>query len=177
MKWLREDVVLLSSRRNGLDLLPDQVEELRTRLLAATCKIRELSKLKCYEPDFANLISIPGIGLITAMCLLTETDDVKRFKNEKQFASYLGLIPVCHSSGEKISNGEKTFRGNKQLGPSLVESSWIAIRYDRAMACAYGEYCKRMEPREAIIRIARKLANRIFMVLKTGKRYEFDRCH
>ena len=43
------------------------------------------------------------------MCLLTEIDDISRFRNEKQFASYLGLIPVSHSSGEKISNGEKKY--------------------------------------------------------------------
>ncbi len=58
----------------------------------------------------------------------------------------------------------------------LVESSWVIIRHDRVMATAYGEYCKRMKPQEAIIRIARKLSSRILNVLKNGKKYEYDRC-
>lgn len=177
MKWLREDVVLLSNSRNSLDLLLEQVELFRKNLLRATRQVRSLSREERYCGTYANLISIPGIGINTAMCLLTEIDDIFRFRNEKQFASYLGLIPVSHSSGEKISNGEKTFRGNKQIGPMIVESAWVTIQHDSVMAAAYGEYCKRMKPQEAIIRIARKLANRILSVLKSGKKYEYDKCH
>ena len=176
MDWLRTDVVLLSSSRNSLDMLLAQVDALRENLLEATRKIRMLSKTERYSAAYGNLLAMPGIGPITAMCMLTEIDDVNRFQNERQFASYLGLIPVCHNSGEKVSNGEKTFRGNKQIGSMIVESSWVSVRRDRAMAVVYSEYCRRMKPQEAIIRVARKLSNRIFMVLKTGKQYEYDKC-
>ena len=176
MDWLRTDVVLLSSSRNSLDMLLSQVDALRENLFEATRKIRILSKTERYAVAYGNLLAMPGIGPITAMCMLTEIDDINRFQNERQFASYLGLIPVCHNSGEKVSNGEKTFRGNKQIGPMIVESSWVSVRRDRAMAAVYSEYCRRMKPQEAIIRVARKLSNRIFMVLKTGKQYEYDKC-
>lgn len=177
MRWLREDVVLLSPTRKSLDLLLNQVELFRRNLLEATRQVRALSKTDRYVQVYQNLTSIPGIGMIVGMSLLTEIEDIRRFKNARQFASYLGLIPVSHSSGEKQSFGEKTFRGNKQLGPLLVESAWVTIRHDRAMASAYGEYCKRMKPQEAIIRIARKMSNRILSVLKSEKTYEYDRCH
>ena len=176
MKWLREDVVLLSSTRTSLDMLLDTVELLRKNLLSVTRQIRFLSRSERYANDFENLMSIPGIGLLVGMCLLTEIDDVRRFRNEKQFASYLGLVPMSHSSGEKICNGEKTFRGNKLLGLMLVESAWVTIQHDSIMAAAYGEYCKRMKGQKAIIRITRKLANRIFHVMKNGQKYEYDKC-
>ena len=176
MNWLREDVTLLSGSRASLDLLLEQVELFRKNLLKATRQVRALSRSERYCEIYGNLISIPDIGISTAMCLLTEIDDISRFRNEKQFASYLGLIPVSHSSGEKISNGEKTFRGNKQIGPMIVESAWVTIQHDSVMAAAYGEYCKRMKPQEAIIRIARKLSSRILTVLKKGKKYEYDKC-
>ena len=176
MKWLREDVVLLSSTRTSLDMLLDTVELLRKNLLSVTRQIRFLSRSERYANDFENLMSISGIGLLVGMCLLTEIDDVRRFRNEKQFASYLGLVPMSHSSGEKICNGEKTFRGNKLLGLMLVESAWVTIQHDSIMAAAYGEYCKRMKGQKAIIRIARKLANRIFHVMKNGQKYEYDKC-
>lgn len=175
MKWLREDVVLLSSTRTSLDMLLDTVELLRKNLLSVTRQIRFLSRSERYANDFENLMSISGIGLLVGMCLLTEIDDVRRFRNEKQFASYLGLVPMSHSSGEKICNGEKTFRGNKLLGLMLVESAWVTIQHDSIMAAAYGEYCKRMKGQKAIIRIARKLANRIFHVMKNGQKYEYDK--
>ncbi len=177
MRWLREEVTLLSPTRRSLDILLDQVTLFRESLLEVTRKVRTLSRSSRYSTGYDNLTSIPGIGLVTGMCLLTEIDDITRFHNEKQFASYLGLIPVCHGSGEKQGHGEKTFRGNKQIGPMIVESAWVAIRYDRAMAAAYGEYCKRMKPQEAIVRIARKLSNRILKVIRSGKKYEYDRCH
>ena len=102
----------------------------------------------------------------------TEIYDIKRFSNERQFASYLGLIPTCHSSGEKVSHGEKTYRGNKVIGPLITEASWVAIQKDQGLNAAYGYYCQRMKPHNAIIRIARKLSNIIFHVLKNNIRYE-----
>ena len=176
MSWLREDVVLLSSSRLGLDLLLDQVDLFRKSLLKANRLLRELSRNPIYAGRYSLLISIPGIGVNTAMCLLTEIDDISRFNNQRKFASYLGLVPTCHSSGEKSCNGEKTFRGNKKVGPMLVESAWIIIRHDSVMSAAYGEYCKRMKPQEAIIRIARRLANRVLNVLKSDEKYEYDKC-
>lgn len=176
IRWLKEDVSLLSSSRNTLDLLLEQVELLRSNLLKIDRQIRLMSRREPFAESYELLISIPGIGMMVAMSLLTEIDDIGRFHNEKQFASYLGLVPTCHSTGDKVNNGEKTFRGNKQLGPLIVESAWVMIRQDRTMGIAYGEYLKRMKPQEAIIRIARRLSNRILSILKSRKIYEYDKC-
>ncbi|WP_332456885.1 IS110 family transposase [Petrimonas sp.] len=100
-------------------------------------------------------MSIPEIGVLVSMCILTEVYDVNRFRNQREFAHYLGLIPTCYNSGDKKSNGEKTFRGNKQLGPMVVEASWKAIRSDIGLGMAFSSYLKRMKPQEAIIRIAK----------------------
>lgn len=172
IKWLKEDVKLLSSTRTSLDLLIGQVETMRKSLLEATRKMRELSRKERYAENYDLVVSIPGIGASVAMCILTEIYDISRFRNERQFASYLGLVPTSHSSGEKISHGEKTFRGNKKIGPQIVEAAWIAICRDNGLGCAYAAYKEKMTPQEAIIRIARKLSNIIFSVLKTKKKYE-----
>lgn len=119
--WLENEVSLLSSTRLSLDLLIDQVKLFRKNLLKATWMVRDLSKKPQYSRQYENLISIPGVGAVTAMCLLTEIGDVSRFHNQREFASFLGLIPSCHSSGENIINTEKTFRGNKHLGTLVVE--------------------------------------------------------
>lgn len=170
--WLEKEVVLLSDTRTSLDLLITQVKSIRRILLLATREVRELSRSERYRHDYKLLTSIPGIGINVAMTLLTEIGDFKRFRNEREFASYLGLVPTSHSSGGKVAHGEKTFRGNKKLGPQLIEASWVSIYRDRGLGCAYVGYKKRMEPQEAIVRVARKLSNIIFSVLKNGREYE-----
>ena len=175
MRWLHEDVRLLSSTRHTLDLLLEQVERLRVDILGVTRRMRLLSQTERYAARMSLLLSIPGIGLINAITLLTELESPDRFHSQRSFAGYLGLVPTCHDSGEKKQHGELTFRGNKRLRVLMVEGAWVAIRHDAALAAAYGNYRKRMEPQEAIIRIARKLSNRVFRVLKTGKKYEYER--
>ena len=171
IKWLQQDVQLLSQTRDSLDLLLEQVSIIRSTLLKANKKVRELSRSQSYRTKYELLTSVPGIGQQTAMALLTEIEDFGRFHNEREFASFLGLIPTCHSSGEKTTHGEKTFRGNKTIGPMVIEAAWISIRIDQGLSCAYVSYLQRMKSQEAIIRIARKLANINFSIMKTGIKY------
>lgn len=172
LHWLRNDVTLLSSSRVSLDLLIDQAIISRKGLLAANQEIRRLFKSPKYNERAECLCSVPGVGPICAMSLLTEIVDFNRFSNERQFASYLGLIPLCHSSGEHVLTGEKSFRGNKKLGPIIIEASWKAVISDENLAGAYMNYKKRgLKPQEAIIRIARKLSNIILSVMKSGQKY------
>ena len=171
IKWLKEDVRLLSSTRNSLDLLIRQVETIRMTLLEATKMMRNLSQTERYKRKFDLLMTVPGIGVAVSMCILTEVYDVKRFHNESQFAAYLGLIPTSHSSGDKVAHGEMTFRGNKQIGPMIIEAAWITICKDAGLGSLYLRYKERMKPQEAIVRIARKLSNIIYAILKNEKEY------
>jgi transposase len=124
-----------------------------------------------YLYNIALLRTIPGIGFITAITFLTEIEKIERFENVDHFAGFVGLIPSRHSSGEKDNNGEMTFRGQDALRKMLIESSWMAARFDPALNMSYHSYIRRMEPNKAVIRIARKLLNRIYFVLKNKKEY------
>ena len=171
INWLKQDATLMSGTRTSMDLLISQLERMRSAQLEANRELRRLSQTERYRQGHDLLCSIPGIGTVVAMTILTEVCDITRFSNERQFASWMGLVPTCHSSGEKVSHGEKTFRGNKQLGPALIEASWVAIKTDAGLAAAFGSLCRRMKRQEAIVRIARKLSNIIFAVLKNRTRY------
>lgn len=98
MRWLREDMHLLSSTWKTLDLLLDQMEHLRTDVLALTRKIHQLSRTELYANRMDLLFSVPGIGLINAISLFTELETPDRFHGQKSFASYLGLVFTCHDS-------------------------------------------------------------------------------
>ena len=172
MTWLRNDVRLLSSTRLSLDLLIRQVEVIRGTLLEATRELRRLSQTERYKHRCDLLMSIPGVGQQVTMCILTEVWDVNRFSNERKFAHYMGLVPTCHNSGLHKSNGEKTFRGNKNLGPMIIEACWVAIHRDLGLGACYAYHKKRMNPQKAIVRVARKMSNIIYSVLKNDKEYE-----
>ena len=175
MKWLREEVELLSEQKLSLLLLCDQVENTRKAILKVTREIRRLSTTDRYKENYDLLVTVPGLGLITSMSMLTELDnDIVRFPNERSFVSMLGLIPTCHDSGEKKVSGEKTNRGNKHLGPLIVEASWVAIYRDYQLGAYYSSCCQIMKPHKAIIKVARKLACRTYAVLKTKTKYELS---
>jgi transposase len=172
MKWLNEEVSLqYESGTQALKILIQEAGQQRTLLLEVERKIRLLSRSEKYAENMALLRTIPGIGLITAITFLTEIEKIERFENTDHFAGFVGLIPSRHSSGEKDNNGEITFRGQDTLRRSLIESSWIAARFDPALNMCYHGYVRRMEPNKAIIRIARKVLNRMYFVLKNKVEY------
>jgi len=171
LEWLKNIPMEYESGKSSLDLLIKGVEELRKLLLETNRKIRQLSCHRDYKENFELIDSIPGIGLVIGMTLLTEIEDIQRFNNIDQFASYVGLVPTCHSTSEKEQNGEITFRSNGLMREMLVESAWTISAKDPAMNLAFIKLCKRMEPNKAIIRIARKLLNRIYFVLKNKQKY------
>lgn len=172
IKWLQEEVTLLSGKNLSLNYLVGDLISQRNRLLEMNRDIRNLSRMAAYKDQYTNLMSIPGIGMITAMTILTEIIDRNRFSSQKKFISYLGLIPTMNNSGDTVKDGEITPRGNQKIRKMLIESAWTTIRYDRTMAADYLNYCLRMKKNQAIIRIARKLANRIWHVFKYNEKYK-----
>ena len=172
MTWLKEGVKLQSEYgTSSLHFLIAEVEIMRNLLLEVDKKIRELCCEDRYQKNVNLLVSIPGIGKVCAITLLTQLEHISRFKNTDSLASYVGLVPNFYSSGEKESIGEITFRGQKRLKTILVECAWMTIRCDSSLSTSYNAFCRRMEPNKAIIRMARKLLNRIYFVLKNEQRY------
>lgn len=166
MKWLNHEITLQhDSGTQTLRILVQEVEQQRTLLLEVLRKIRLLSLGEKYAKNMELLRSIPGIGFITSITFLTEIEKIERFENTDHFAGFVGLVPNRHCSGMKDNNGEMTFRGQAILKSALIESSWFAARYDPVLLNCYHTYIKRMEPNKAIIRIARKVLNRIYFVL------------
>ena len=147
--------------RGALDLALTEYLQIRRLVLDATRLIRELSRQLAYKEMVELLQSVPGIGLVNAMILLTEIQDMSRFSNLDKLCSYAGIVPDKSSSGEQESDKGITHRTNQYLRQALVESSWVIIRKDPAMLMLYKKYCQTMVPNMAIIKIARHLLSRL----------------
>lgn len=170
IKWLGE-VALGSSAKDALAVYLREMKHLLELESELNKKIKTLSKTHRYAERVRLLMSIPSIGLTSAMILLTEIGDINRFKTLKSLCSYFGLVPNIHSSGETHRVGRMTKRGNSYLKFILVECAWTAVRKDPALLAAYKSAIIKTEPNKAIIKVARKLLNRIRYVLKNKTEY------
>ena len=172
--WVKETTL---STHYGTGVLQNLLEHnllLRKNLLKITQEIRKASKDERYEKIFKLLTSIPGIGLVAAMTIISELEEIKRFVNLDKLCSYIGLVPTTNSTSDNEKTGRVTPRANRALRECIIESAWVAARMDPALSLSYNELCKRMKPNRSIIRIAKKLLNRVRYVLKTEAEYEYS---
>ena len=135
-------------------------------------QVKALALNDKYKQRVTWLMSIPGIGLQTAMILLTEIGDINRFPTLKELSAYFGLIPDCHDSGDTKRTGGNTKRGNVYLKYIIIEVSWMCIRYDSSLLLAYKSAVRTSDKNKAIVKVARKLLNRVRFVLKNKTNYQ-----
>ena len=171
-EWLESITLPFESAKSHLEAYLSSAKHYRSLLLRVTRQIRELSKSPEYKENVDLLMSVPGIGILTAMTVLLELENINRFENFSRLCSYVGLIPSTHSSGEKTVDTGITSRKNSRLRAALVESAWVAIRNDPALLASYQNLKKRIPGNRAIIRIAKKLLNRMLFVLRKREKYE-----
>ena len=136
-------------------------------LLRAHCR-------KYHSTDYYLLTSIPGIGGFLSAAILSECGDLRRFNNEKQFSSYIGVVPGIFNSGGSENNLGVTPRANAILRPYIIECAWIAIRKDPEIQAYYKKHFGK-DPKCIIIKVAHKMVKRILSVIKTGKPYQINR--
>jgi len=117
------------------------------------------------------LMTHPGVGAITALAYVLTIGDVARFQRGKQVASYLGLIPKEHSSGGKQRLGAISKQGNSFLRMLLVEATTTAIRLEEDMKKKYQHRCHFKLKGVAKVAAARKLAVRLYWMLRTNTAY------
>jgi transposase len=117
------------------------------------------------------LMTQPGVGPITALAFVVTLGDVRRFARGKQVASYLGLIPSEHSSSNRRRLGSISKQGNTFLRMLLVESAQSVNRLDEGFRKQYQHRCHRMKKSVAKVAAARKLAVRLFWMLRTNTAY------
>jgi transposase len=103
----------------------EEIRELETRI---TDTERQLEALARQVPLVERLRSIPGIGLLTATALVAFVTDIHRFATSRHFASYFGLTPKEHSSGQRRRMGRISKQGNAYLRTLLIHGSRSVLR-------------------------------------------------
>ncbi|MGH9328505.1 MAG: IS110 family transposase, partial [Terriglobia bacterium] len=146
----RQDLLQLLAQLNGW------IQELDQRLEQEGEK----------RPDVPRLQTHPGVGLLTALATVVVLGPVERFANGRKVASYLGLIPSEHSSGGRQHFGHLTKQGNRLMRFLLVEAAQSACRYDPELKQDYKRLAFRHGWAKARVAVARKLAIRLYIMLR-----------
>jgi transposase len=172
MNWLKELQIEHESLKQTLDNYIRIGELQRKELLSVNRQVRSLSQTDAYRGNYNLLISIPGIGFLTAMTFLAQIGDIRRFERLDDLCDYIGLVPMMHGSGDKMYTGKLINRGRKELKVMIIEAAWEAVRLDPALMARFNELARRMNKNKAIIRIARKLISRMRFVLMAQEPYK-----
>ncbi len=151
----RKDLFRIREMLNGqIDLLDQAVVEIAEK--------NEKARL---------LMTQPGVGPITSPAFVLTMGDVSRFQRGKQVASYLGLIPREYSSGGHQRFGSISKQGNRFIRMLLVEAAQGAVRCDPGFRNEYVHRCHRKPKGVAKVAAARKLAIRLYWMLRTNTGY------
>ncbi|MCL4328951.1 MAG: IS110 family transposase [Candidatus Thermoplasmatota archaeon] len=114
------------------------------------------------------LMTIPGINVYSAACIISEIDDIGRFGSKEKLASYAGLVPRQAQSGSVDRRGHITKHGPSMLRFILVNAAHSVIRYSRRMRSKYLSLVRRVGKYRAVVAIARHLLEVIYTML-TGR--------
>ena len=128
-------------------------------------EIADLEKILRREaqrgPDTRRLQTMPGIGPITAMAVEAFAPPMTTFKRGRDFAAWLGLVPVQHSSGGKQRLGRTSKMGQKDIRQLLIIGAMAVIQWASRRGAPEGTWLHRMMERKPLMLVAVALANKM----------------
>ncbi|MFP3040988.1 IS110 family transposase [Treponema primitia] len=128
------------------------------------------------DKQIERIMEVPGVGPVVSLAFVAFLGDGSRFENASQVSNYLGLVPRVDMSGTIVKYGGITKRGNKYLRSLLVQASWAVMRSKQGSALKeryeYMTVVKGLGKKKAIVAIARRLAELLWTLLRSGTDYE-----
>jgi transposase len=152
-------------RRNLLELL-DRLNPTIAELSQAI----EQEVEKC--PEARRLMTHPGVGPLTALGFVLIIGQAERFQCGKQVASYLGLVPLEESSGNRRRLGHITKQGSSMMRFLLVEAAQVTVRSLPEWRSTYLHLMMRRGRKTAKVAMARRLAVRLYWMMRKEWNYE-----
>jgi transposase len=119
-----------------------------------------------------GLMTHPGVGALTALAFVLIIGNAERFRCGKQIASYLGLVPLEKSSGNRRRLGHITKQGSSMLRFLLVEAAQVTVRSVPEWQSQYFHLMMRRGRKTAKVAMARRLAIRLYWMWRQGWEYE-----
>ncbi len=116
--------------------------------------------------------SFPGVGKILSALMALEIDTIERFPTAARFASYCGVVCSTYSSGGKTYHGGLIPSCNRYLRYALIEACWTAVSVSPYFKAFYQQRRIRKLSSVAIVAVARKMAEIMWVCLKNKRKYK-----
>jgi transposase len=169
-RWLRGLEFDRSMLKETFDEYYFMLKGLGEQLRLMDKRIEEIAQSEPYAERVQRLRCLKGIDYLTALSIVCEVGDFRRFGHAEAFMAYLGLVPREYSSGDKRRQGGITKSGNTHLRNMLIESSWH-YRYRSAASKRLNER-REGQPAEIIAyadKAMRRLQGKFFHLILKGK--------
>lgn len=122
--WLESLSLAYSAQQLALQEYIDTIKQCSARVSRYDQMLHDVSMQWKRYTDVRNLQSLRGVSFLSAVGIVAEVGDLRRFRSAKQLMAYAGLVPSENSSGAKVRRGGITKSGNRHLRWLLVESAW-----------------------------------------------------
>lgn len=154
--------------RSMITLLLASIDEADVHVGALTARLHEL-----LDGDFETrlLMSIPGVGFITAATLVAELGDWRRFSEAKQVSAYFGIVPSVRAPASVAHYGRITRQGSAHARRALVEAAHVAVRLPGPVRHRYLSLVKRRGKKAALAAAARVLLELSWTLLRKEEVY------
>jgi len=137
---------------------------------------RRLATVALADERVERLMTIPGMGAVSALALVAVVGNVVRFRRPGKLVSYLGLDPRVHQSGEREAyTGHISRAGHAHARGLLIEAAHKAVGAPGPLRAFFRRVERRRGFQIALVAVARKLAVLAWHILSTGERYRFER--
>jgi transposase len=161
----------------GFPRLQSHVRRHRAVWLMARDQVRELEEeievlTEPWKDHLERLQSVPGVGPIVAATTVAVLFEADRFPSAKHVASYAGLIPSTHQSGDHEHHGRITRRGSRELRAMLCEAAHHAARPHHPLNPYFAQICARKGRPVAVVAVAHRLARILFALLRDGTSFD-----
>jgi transposase len=164
-------------RRALLVELRDEWEKLETQIEEID---REFAQAAKREENCRRLLTIPGIGPLTATALTAAIGNAKAFHKSRDLAAWLGLVPRQHSTGDKSRLLGISKRGNPYLRRLLIHGGRAVVARVKREDHTFGSWLDHLEARSprntVVVATANKLARIAWAVLTRGQDYRATAC-
>lgn len=149
-----------------IELIEGQIAEVKKEIAAEAGS----------DEGIKSLQSVPGVGELTAVAFSGFIGDGSRFDNGAQVSNYMGLVPKLDISCDQVHYGNITKAGNPEVRSLLIMAAWSHVRFAKEdtflkSKWQYLTLVRGMSKKKAIVCIARKMAEMMFAILKSGKPY------
>jgi transposase len=172
--WLSE-LSLCQGARRRLDCYLRVIEVFDYEIERVDRLLRDhYSRQPFWEEDVRILRSMPGIGLITSLTILSEIGDRSRFRGADSVVNFAGLVPRLDSSNQKFHYGHITKHGPRLLRWVLSEAAHVAVKKVPRYRAAYEVISKKSGKKKANIAIARKMLKHAFLMLERRRLFEYE---